>query len=205
VRAGEGAAGAGEAAGQNTAINAAAVRRVDGRARMTAEQAAVAQAEIARLQLWVTGIAIFLGPLVGVVTTLWFQRRKEKGDARQRLFMTLMADRKNPFVSRQVAGALNTIDIAFAGDAAIIEQWHRYYALLAQPPGEARVHAWLELLTLMAAKLGYEIKQTDLDKFYIPQGHFDEALAQQEIQRELLRVLKATAAIETRAVQPPAQ
>jgi hypothetical protein len=170
---------------------------------MTAEQAAVVQAEIARLQLWVTGIAIFLGPLVGVLATVWFQRRKEKADARQRLFMTLMADRKAPLVTRPVAGALNTIDVAFAGDKAIVDQWHRYYELLSQPPGEARVHAWLELLTLMANRLGYEVKQTDLDKFYVPQGHFDEVVTQQEMQRELLRVLRATAAIETRPVASP--
>ena len=79
---------------------------------MTSEQAVTAQVEIARLQLWVTSVAIFLGPLVGVVATVWYQRRKERSDARQRLFMTLMADRKAPFVSCPVAGALNTIDQA---------------------------------------------------------------------------------------------
>ena len=167
---------------------------------MTPDQLAIAQIEVARLQLWVTAVAIFLGPLIGVLGTVWFQQRKEKADGRHRLFLTLMADRKAPYVTRQTAGALNTIDVAFSGDQQVVAQWHRYYALLSQPPGEARVHAWLELLTLMATKLGYEMKQTDLDKFYMPQGHVDEAVAQHEIQRELLRVLKASAALPVHPV-----
>jgi hypothetical protein len=40
-----------------------------------------------------------------------------------------------------------------------------------QPPGEERGHTWLELLTAMAEELNYpQLKQTDLDKFYIPRG-----------------------------------
>jgi hypothetical protein len=75
----------------------------------------------------------------------------------------------------------------------VVDLWHKYYALLSQPPGEERNHTWLELLTEMAADLRYSnLKQTDLDKFYIPQGHVDQLDFQREVQVEWLRVLRNT-------------
>jgi hypothetical protein len=39
------------------------------------------------------------------------------------------------------------------------------------------------------------VRQTDLDKFYIPQGHIDQFELSANIQKEFLRVLKNTAEI----------
>ena len=39
--------------------------------------------------------AIILGPIAAVGITLWWQQRKEKRDAKIRLFTTLMAFRKS--------------------------------------------------------------------------------------------------------------
>jgi hypothetical protein len=45
----------------------------------------------------------------------------------------------------------------------------------------------------MAIVLGYQrLKQTDIDRFYAPQAFGDQAAMQGDLQKELLRVLKAT-------------
>jgi hypothetical protein len=65
--------------------------------------------------------------------------------------------------------------------------------LLAQNPSEERVHTWLELLSAMAEVLGMsKLSATELDKFYIPQGHVDNLEFQQKIGQEWLRVLENT-------------
>ncbi len=160
---------------------------------MTPDQIAAATLRLQEIQTWITGLAIFLGPLVGVLFTLWFQGRKERNDAKQQLFLALMAERKAHFVSPLVAQALNKIDVVFADSASVKTCWHEYYALLHQPPGEPRTHKWLELLTLMAEELGYsKLSQLDLDKFYVPQGHVDDAEFRRNVAKQWARVLENT-------------
>lgn len=160
---------------------------------MTPDQIALAQLEIAKLQAWITALAIFLGPLAGVIFTFWFQSRKDKSAEKHRLFLTLMGERKAPAVSAQVAQALNKIDVVFSDCDKVKTLWHEYYALLHQPPGEPRVHKWLELLASMAAELHYShLSQIDLDKFYIPQGHVDDAEFQRKVAGQWSRVLENT-------------
>ena len=160
---------------------------------MTTEQLALAQLNLAQWQLWVTGLAIFLGPLAGVLFTFWVQSRKERRDAKLQLFLTLMAERKDPFISKPVSQSLNKIDVVFSDNKNIKDLWHKYYALLSQPPGEERGHTWLELLAAMASELRYpRLSQTDLDKFYVPQGHVDDAEFQRKVAQQWSRVLENT-------------
>jgi hypothetical protein len=160
---------------------------------MTPEQIDMAKLSIAQWQLLVTGLAIFLGPLAGVCFTLWFQSRKDKLEAKRRLFLTLIAERKTLNISQQMSQALNTIDVVFSNSSTVKDLWHKYYALLAQPPCEERVHIWLELLAAMSAELRYsKLSQTDLDKFYIPQGHVDDIEFQRKISQQWSRVLENT-------------
>ena len=160
---------------------------------MTPQELAEAQVHIANLQLWITGFAIFLGPLAGVIFTLWFQGRKEKKSTKQQLFITLMGERKGLKITPVTANALNTIDVVYADSPQVKELWHKYYSLLAQPPGEERGHIWLELLTTMAEELDYpKLKQTDLDKFYVPQSHVDEMEFQRKASEQWVRVLENT-------------
>lgn len=161
---------------------------------MNADQIALAALKLQEMQLWITGLAIFLGPLAGVIFTIWFQHRKERLDTRQELFLDLMAERKAALgVSPNVARALNKIDVVFAESSKVKTLWHEYYALLQQPPGELRNHKWLELLVEMAKELGYtKLSQTDLDKFYLPQGYVDNAEFQKKVQEQWARVLENT-------------
>lgn len=160
---------------------------------MTPDQIAAATLRVSEIQTWITGIAILLGPLAGVLFTLWFQSRKERNDAKYQLFLALMAERKAPRITPQVAQALNKIDVVFASSPKVKACWHEYYALLHQAPGEPRTHKWLELLTTVAQDLGYsKLSQLDIDKFYIPQGHVDEAEFQQKVGQQWARVLENT-------------
>ncbi len=160
---------------------------------MTPEQIAEAQLQLSNLQLWVTGLAIFLGPLFGVLFTFWFQSRKDKIKAKRRLFLALMADRKGITVSYELAKSLNAIDVVFSDNKKVKALWHRYYTLLAQPFGEERVHTWLELLEAMSSDLNYpNLSQTDLDKFYVPQGHVDDHEFRRKSAEQWLRVLEKT-------------
>jgi hypothetical protein len=159
---------------------------------MNAEQIAIATLHAQELQIWVTGIAIVLGPLAGVLFTLWFQARKERTDAKHALFMALMAERKAS-VSPQLAQALNKIDVVFADAPRVKATWHEYYDLLSGQPSEQRGHKWLELLSLMATELGYrKLSQIELDKFYLPQGHVDDAEFQRNVAQQWARVLEKT-------------
>ena len=165
---------------------------------MTPEQIALATLRAQEFQAWLTGLAIFLGPLAGVLFTLWFQARKERRDAKLHLFLVLMSERKNILVSKEVTKALNQIDVVYANNIRVKSLWHKYYGLLSQQPGEARVHTWLELLAAMAEDLHYKgLSQVDLDKFYIPQGHVDDVEHQRKIGKELLRVLESSERLAT--------
>jgi len=141
-------------------------------------------------------IAVIVGPIVAVSITLWYQGRKEKRDTKHRAFLLLMAHRKSIPPSSVMVEVLNTLDVLFADNRQIVELWHKYYTLLGQPPCEDRQHTWLELLAAIAEDLHYPtVKQTDIDKFYIPQGHLDQFELQGNIQNEFLRVLQNTSSL----------
>ena len=154
--------------------------------------------QIALMQLWVTGLAIFLGPLAGVIFTLWFQARKDKADAKNRLFLVLMAHRKSNPPTFDLVNGLNLIDAVFAKDRKIVELWHQYYDLLSQDRvnGHLAEAKYLDLLSEMARVLGYsEMSQTAIARFYSPIAHGNQAQLNFDIQLELLRVLKASQSI----------
>lgn len=88
------------------------------------------------------------------------------------------------------------IDVVFADSPKVRLLWKRYYGLLAKftpESEEERRHTWLELLSEIAAELGYkDLKQVDLDKFYFPQAHVDADETRKKIESQLLRVLENT-------------
>ena len=138
--------------------------------------------------------AIFFGPIIAVCITLWWQNRKEKRDAKIRLFTTLMAQRKTTPPTYDWVQALNLIDVVFAKDERVVQLWHELYALFQNSQRtQTQDHKYIELLSEMASVLGYrKLKQTDIDKFYYPQSYIEALLAQNEAQAEWLRVLKNT-------------
>ena len=148
------------------------------------------------LKDWLTLIALIIGPVIAVGITLWFQNRSEKIKAKRGLFLTLMAHRKSAATpDPEWAKALNLISVVFADSADVVGKWYICYDILEQrQAGTPRwIHAHLQLLSAMAKALGYKsLAETDIDKFYIPQGAVDFSTRQAEAQGELIRVLKAS-------------
>jgi hypothetical protein len=142
-------------------------------------------------------IAIIVGPLFAVIITLWWQARKARRDAKERLFLTLMAHRRSFPPAFEWVNALNVIDVVFAENAQVVQLWHEYYAALVNPPVnqnfQQREHTYLLMLSAMARALGYKrLEQTDIDKFYSPQAHADQQHLNWQCQTEWLRVLQST-------------
>lgn len=147
-------------------------------------------------------IAVFLSPIIPVIITLWWQRRKEKRDAKRNLFITLMAHRRAFPPTIEWVNSLNLIDVIFAGHTSVVDLWHRYYDELHQTDmtsrQQAREHTYLQLLSEMARVLGYKrLQQTDIDKYYSPQAHGNQLELNYKTQKEFLRVLEASAKFET--------
>lgn len=143
-----------------------------------------------------TTIAIIIGPIAAVIITLFYQRYREKRDAKHRAFLLLMAHRKSIPPNRTMVEVLNTLDVVFSKNRGIVDLWHKYYALLSQPPSQEKEHTWLELLSAIASDLNYpSLSQVDLDKFYSPQYFGDQMELHTKIQKELLRVLQNTASL----------
>ena len=160
---------------------------------MTPEQITLAQLSLAQWHLWVTGLAVFLGPVTAVCITLWIQHRKAVRDAKMKLFLALLAERKDVPFSKRATDALNSIDIIFHNSPKVVALWHKHYTLRQTPPSQELQHTWVELLAEMASDLGYSnLKQTDLDKFYVPQGHIDDAEFQRKVAQQWSRVLENT-------------
>ena len=141
-------------------------------------------------------IAVVSGPILAVLITLWYQTRKEKREAKFRLFLTLMAHRKSMPPTFERVNSLNLIDVVFANHPKVLQLWHEYYDLLhTQPPNfEQWEHKHIDMLSEMAQSLGYKkLKQTDIEKFYTPVAHGTQAELNEKMQREFLRVLENTA------------
>jgi hypothetical protein len=144
-----------------------------------------------------TVVSPFLAAGLTALLTLFWQDRKERRDAKLRVFTSLMASRTNIDnfqTAQEWAKAVNVIDVVFADCPEVLTLWHGLYLMLQQneaPPGQG--HQTIELYSAMAKNLGFKgMSQTVID-----QGHFPRALASPiakaaEVQEEFLRVLKNT-------------
>ncbi|MEW6112252.1 MAG: DUF6680 family protein [Thermodesulfobacteriota bacterium] len=159
-----------------------------------------------------TIVAMVSGPVVAVLIStgmsIWYQNRKQKLDAKESLFQTLMMYRKTRLAAYAQVNALNLIDVVFADKPEVVRLWHSYYTAICQPQVNwtAANHDYLDLLSEMAKSLGYKsLSQTDIDKCYVPQGHADLFDLDVRTKLELLRVLENTAriAVDKRDDVPP--
>lgn len=156
--------------------------------------------------------AIVLGPVTAILISLYFQQRRAKRDAKEHLFLTLMANRRANPPTYEWAGSLNVIDVVFADHEKVVTLWHEFYAILCQekPSLQTQDHKYLQLLSEMASVLGYKkLQQVDIDKFYLPRVHGSFADAQAKTANEWLRVLENThhfvvaARADDKAPEPP--
>lgn len=140
-------------------------------------------------------IAVLTSPIIAVGTTLWYQSRKEKRETKRKLFFNLITDRNSNTITKSYIDSLNSIDVVFYGDKKIRDCWRKYYeSLIAQPfNSQNSAHLFLDLLSEIGFDLGYkDLKQSDIDRFYYPSGLAHEHLKKDELQNQLLRVLKSS-------------
>lgn len=154
-------------------------------------------------------ISILLSPVIAVCVTLWYQSRKEKKDAKLRLFLTLFAYRGIGLNHNYVV-ALNTIEVIFHSYPKVIDKWHDYHNILYNTGitnwNDEMRRAHLDLLSVMAKSLGYKkLEQKQIDKHYYPQGWGDEEKENKEIRAELLTYLKKSVELYERLNQNIAQ
>ena len=143
--------------------------------------------------------AILLSPLIAVLVTLWFQRRKEKRDAKLWTLGTLVSTRHVGPTDEKVR-ALNMIDITFRDSAEVRRLWHEYFGMLNNvglnnPLGwQQRQTKNLEMLAAMAKHVGYgkSISHLDIDRVYYPEGLGRQNERAEAISNELLRVLQGS-------------
>lgn len=137
-------------------------------------------------------IAVAIIPLVVWWLGNKWQDRKAKEDAKRQLFLTLMANRQCNPINKEWVDALNMIDVIFQDDKKVRSAWRAYYDSLDPSSQYNKItnSFLLDLLSEMANSLGYNnLKQTEIDKAYTPQGFVDNSNMQTIIQKEALRVL----------------
>jgi hypothetical protein len=153
-----------------------------------------------------TIVSPFLAAGLTAMLTLFWQNRKEKRDAKLRVFTVLMASRRNINnfqTAQEWAKAVNVIDVVFADCPEVLTLWHEFYLMLQEetpPPGQG--HKSIELYSAMAKNLGFKgISQTAIDQGHYPKAISDPISKANEVQAEFLRVLKHTHSltVESRA------
>lgn len=137
-------------------------------------------------------LAVAIIPVIVWVLGIKYQDRKAKKEAQLRLFLTLMAERKSNPITKEWVNALNSIDVVFQDNKKVRHAWREYLDSLNEksPHFDNSNSFRLDLLSEMAMALGYKnLKQTEIDRFYLPK-YFESQMNRQELMyKENLRVL----------------
>jgi hypothetical protein len=160
---------------------------------------------------WLTLMAIVLGPLFGIWLARHMQDRASYRERRMDIFRTLMRTRRTPVWPDHV-GALNLVEIEFAGERNVIDAWRELFKHLGTPHarrfdeaasdamtpeetgerdrrhyvrlGEERQRLLARLLHAMAKALDFKIEQLEIfEGGYTPQGWADIEVDQNAIRR----------------------
>ena len=138
-------------------------------------------------------IAVTATPIIVWGLGKKYQDRKAKRDAKMRVLLTMMANRKSNPLTKEWVDSLNIIDVVFQDVIKVRLAWKEYFDSLnnKSPHFETNNSYMLDLLSEMALSLGYkDLKQTEIDTFYNPQLFLNRENIQNELISENLRVLK---------------
>lgn len=138
-------------------------------------------------------IAVSLTPIIVWYLGKKYQDRKSKRDAKLKVFLTMMANRKTNPIAKEWVESLNLIDVVFQDDIKVRQAWKEYFDSLnnRSPHFDTNNSYMLDLLSEMAQSLGYkDLKQTEIDSFYNPQLFLDRDNLQAKLTSEYLRVLE---------------
>ena len=139
---------------------------------------------ITLLILSVTVYWIATSPIKAVEIGRKLDNEQNKYNAKLDLFLTLFSLRGNPshydFVNN-----LNKIDVVYEDSPKVLFSWAKLYESLHHPNQNNAVQSWellrTDLLSEMALTLGYNaLKQTTIQKSYVPKIHSDIELSNQD-------------------------
>lgn len=151
---------------------------------------------------WLTVLAIAVGPIAAVFVTRWVDRQRAAEGRRLEIFKTLMRTRRST-TSPEHVGALNLVEIEFAGEADVLTRWRELFAHFGgqqarrmdetpqknDPPdavqrkdeafwrrvSEERQTLLAKLLHAIARSLHFKIEQLEIFQGgYLPQGWVDQ-------------------------------
>ncbi|RNL50162.1 DUF6680 family protein [Pedobacter jejuensis] len=138
-------------------------------------------------------ISVTLIPILIFYVGKKLQDRDSKNQAKLKLFLGIMANRRKVPPSIDLADCLNQIDVVFQDNKKVRIAWRAYFDSL-NPHSQHNANAnsfFLDLLSEIANDLNYrDLKQTELDRFYRPQYYDDLANTQEIYFREYLRILQ---------------
>ena len=133
-------------------------------------------------------LVTFTGPIAAVQAQKWIERYREKRNQKMGVFYTLMTTRATRVAADHVR-ALNTIDLAFRGDKAVIDRWRDYQDALSAI-NQTTDDKFIEMLYAMSNHLKFGFDKVMLRRVvYLPQSHVDAEAAQAELQRSLRQML----------------
>jgi hypothetical protein len=149
--------------------------------------------------------ATFVGPVVAVLITLWYQQYSLSRQARMELFSVLMRNRRNNLATEYVSG-LNMVPVHFYNKPKVLERYAGLMATLSDlswktpdrvPDLIDRANTDLAyLLSEMSKVVRTPVDQIQILKgAYSPQGWQDDADRARNIQHRLLDVLEQRSAI----------
>ncbi len=134
-------------------------------------------------------MAIVVIPIVAVIIGQMLQNRAQKRNDKIQIFKILMTSRIYGWTP-EIVQALNLLEIVFADDKAVCEQWKVYYdKLCVENPTDTELSKIKKekdrLLEIMAKSLGYKnITLATIQSPYIPKGMTDQMAQQQKYQTD---------------------
>lgn len=152
-------------------------------------------------------LAIVFSPIIAVLVGCYLQDREKNRNDKMMIFRSLMMNRGLGWSTESVR-ALNIIEIVFADDAKVLEQWRKYYQMLCiQIPSDSKElsnsevldiekklrdieSARVNFLVTMAQSLGYKetITRETIRNAYIPMGLSKSIEQQQQNQKAISKL-----------------
>ncbi len=161
---------------------------------------------------WAVVTATFVGPIVAVGVTLWYQGWSAKKVDRLAIYSAMMRNRRTP-TNAEFVGAFNLVPVHFLNDSAVIERYKRVLDVVNNPGwnqpelrrglGEQSAVAITHLLSAMSKAVKLPVEQLDIfTGAYAPQLWADDDDAQREVRAALMKILRGEIALPVVAFNP---
>lgn len=157
-------------------------------------------------------LAVIAGPILAVLATEVYRRRKEASDRREAVFRVLMATRNATLVPHHIEN-LNLVDTVFHGSdsrsRAVVDQWKVYLQHLGdrnypqQTWSARKVDLFHDLLQKMSLVVGYSFDLSHIKGgTYYPEGYEAAELEQASLRKLLLKIIAGEESLKV-SILPP--